>query len=118
MKEHKILLVDDSHSMQEIVASMIEEAGYQNIRKAESGDEALTLLQLWSPDLVILDIIMEGTNGMDVLTKIGKTTKVVIVSAIGQDPIIAQARSLGAIDYLVKPVTQEDITHMLHKHLA
>ncbi len=118
MKEHKILLVDDSSSMQEIVAAMVKEAGYAHVRVAQSGDEAITLINLWNPDLVILDIIMEGTNGMEVLAQIGKATKVIIVSAIGQDPIIAQAHALGAVDYLVKPVTSEEIARVLKKHLS
>ncbi len=116
MKDKKILIVDDSKSMVEILRDMLSRAGYKNIVTAQSGDEALEITKKESPALVLLDIIMAGTNGMDVLLEIGRSTPVIVLSAIGQDDIIAQAKNLGAVDYLVKPINEADLVRFVEKY--
>lgn len=116
MKDKKILIVDDSRSMQGILRDMLEKEGYTNILTASSGDEALEAVQKEVPAIVFLDIIMAGKNGMDVLRVIGKTTPVVVISAVGQDAIIDEAKKLGAVDYLVKPINATDLIRIVAQY--
>ncbi len=116
MKDKKILIVDDSKSMVEILRDMLGRAGYHNISTANNGIEALQVIEKEQPALVLLDIIMSGKNGMDVLMEIGRTTPVIVISAVGQDDIIAQAKKLGAADYLVKPINESDLIHFIEKY--
>jgi len=116
MKDIKILIIDDSKSMLEIFSDMLSRGGYSHVLVANGGDEGIAIAKKESPSIVLLDIIMAGKNGMDVLTEIGRTTKVIIISAIGQDNMIEQAKKLGAVDYLVKPVEESDLVRMLEKY--
>ena len=102
--------------MVEIVRDMLSRAGYKNIITAHSGDEAIEMVKKESPSLILLDIIMAGKNGMDVLREIGRNTPVIMLSAIVQDDIIAQAKKLGAVDYLVKPVSEADLVRFVEKY--
>ncbi len=117
MKDKKILIVDDSRSMQSILRDMLEKDGYTNIFVASSGSEAVDIAKRETPALILLDIIMAGTNGMEVLRTLGQTLPIIVVSAIGQDPIIAEAKKLGAVDYLVKPVSAGELARQVQKHL-
>lgn len=102
--------------MVEILRDMLSRGGYTNILSANNGNDAIEMVKKESPALVILDIIMAGKNGMDVLLEIGRTTSVIVISAVGQDDIIAQARKLGAVDYLVKPVDEAELLRFVEKY--
>ena len=117
MKEKNILIVDDSKTMCGILENILNEAGYTNITAVYSGADAIAAYKKNAPDLVLLDIIMPETNGMEVLREIGGDKKVIVLSAIGQESIIAEAKALGAIDYLVKPIERKEMLAKILPHL-
>lgn len=98
----KILIVDDSLFMRNVLKDILSKENYDLI-EAENGEEALKKLASEKPDLMLLDIIMPTVDGIEVLKKIGKTAKVVVISAVGQEKMVEQTKSLGALDYIVKP---------------
>lgn len=105
---YKIYLVDDDRFLLDMYAVKFKAAGHEVIAN-QGGEELLkTLKEKGAPDAVLLDIIMPGMNGFEVLEKIRKenlvppTTKVIILSNQGQDADISKAKELGAAGYIVK----------------
>ncbi|HSX33784.1 MAG TPA: response regulator [Candidatus Saccharimonadales bacterium] len=114
----KILIVDDSAFMRTILKNLVPQTkwGSAAVLEAANGDEAITLCQTEKPDLVLLDIVMPGKDGIAVLQEIGFTApSVVMVSSMGQDTVIEQAKSLGAKDYIVKPFDAKLVIDSLNK---
>ena len=102
----KVLLVDDSAMARRGVRQILESAGY-DVAEAEDGLIALERYFLEKPDLVLLDLVMKGLNGLDVLTKLHEMdprARVIVVSADVQDSSRKLAESGGAAGFLTKPV--------------
>lgn len=102
----KILIVDDSQFMRKILKDILSPEGYE-VLEAGNGKEALEKFEAEKPDLVLLDIIMPELDGIGVLQKIGRGTKVIVISAVGQDKMVDEAKRLGALDYIVKPIARD-----------
>lgn len=102
----KILLVEDDIELDELYKLQFEKAGFE-FSYLTNGLEALTKFADMKPDLVLLDIMLPGTNGLDVLKKIkeNETTrniKVVLLSNLPEESAKDKGLALGAEDYLVK----------------
>jgi two-component system chemotaxis response regulator CheY len=111
----KILIVDDSTFMRTILKNIVlGQYGDTEILEAANGEEAIAKYNEAKPDLVLLDIIMPGKDGMAVLREIGPGAKsVVIISSIDQPEVIEQAKSFGAKGYIVKPYDAGEVLAML-----
>src|SRR5690242_20561521 len=99
----RILIVDDSAFMRTVLKDLIAQSKWagSEVVEAEDGEQAIAKCQEAKPDLMLLDIVMPGKDGIAVLQEIGaKLPSVVIVSSMGQDSVIDQAKSLGAKDYI------------------
>jgi two-component system, chemotaxis family, chemotaxis protein CheY len=106
MSAKKILLVDDSGMARRGARQILESAGYL-VAEAEDGMVALERYFLEKPDLVLLDLVMKGMNGLDVLTKLTQldaAARVIVVSADVQDSSRELALAAGAAGFLNKPV--------------
>jgi len=117
----KILLADDSAFMRKVLMDILTEAGFSDFLEAENGNQALELIEKESPDLVLLDIIMPELEGIGVLSKLkelGNTTKLIVVSAVGQDAMIEEAKNLGAFGYVVKPFEGEKVLETIKSALG
>lgn len=108
----KILIVDDSSFMRKILKDLLSAKGY-TLTEAENGAEALQRYASEKPDLVLLDIIMPEVNGIEVLKKIGKEAKIVVISAVGQEKMVEEAKKLGALDYIVKPFDNDKVLEVI-----
>jgi two-component system, OmpR family, phosphate regulon response regulator PhoB len=105
----KILIVDDQLEVRELVQVTLEIGDYQ-ILAAENGQQALEVAQAEHPDIILLDIMMPGSNvdGLEVCRRIKNDpdmsrTTIVMLSAKGQESDIAAGRQAGADDYFTKP---------------
>lgn len=101
-----ILIVEDDPFLSSISATHLNEQGYR-VSVATDGEEALAAIEKEVPDLVLLDIVMPGVNGFDVLKAIKqnertKGTCVVMFSNLGQEHEIEESKALGADAFLVK----------------
>lgn len=106
MKEFKVLLVDDE---QDFVESLAERINLRDVASdvALNGEEALKRVDDEIPDVMVLDLKMPGIDGMEVLRRVRKAypeVQVIILTAHGTDKDEAEARRLGAFEYLQKPV--------------
>lgn len=102
----KILIVEDDPFLSSLAAGRLEKEGYK-IKVAVDGTQALKSIEEEIPDMVLLDVIMPGMNGFDVLRSIRgnpktKDLSVVIFSNLGQEHEIEEGKKLGADDFLVK----------------
>ena len=111
----KILLVDDSGLARRSMRAILEPAGYQVV-EAEDGMSALERYFLEKPDLVLLDLVMRGMTGLDVLSKLHELdgdARVVVVSADIQDSSREMAESGGASGFVTKPVQRAAILKVI-----
>ena len=116
----KILVVDDSLFMRKVLKDVLAK-GYE-IVEADSGAEALEQFKKETPDLVLLDIIMpegeeEGLRVLQTIMKTNSKTKVIMITAVGQDSMIKVCKKLGAKDYIVKPFDEKLVVETVEKHL-
>ncbi len=108
-KKIKVLIADDNKEFCDILNEyLVTQADLEVVGIANDGLQALDLMTVKKPDVVILDIIMPHLDGLGVLEKLSdlnlKTVpKIIILSAVGQDKITQRAINLGADYYLVKP---------------
>ncbi|ULO06043.1 two-component system response regulator DcuR [Paenibacillus sp. 19GGS1-52] len=103
----KVLIVEDDPMVAKINRHYLELIeGFQCVGWATSGDEAKKLLAEQKVDLILLDIYMSQTNGLQLLTHLrgqGSTVDVIVISAASDNISIRQALQHGAVDYLIKP---------------
>lgn len=122
-KVHKILLVEDETNVRELYQRQLTQAGFA-VTAVEDGEKALLELEKGSFDLMLLDILLPGKNGLQVLKEFkslnpNSAMKVVIVSNLGQDNMMKEGFSLGAISYLVKvEYTPDQIVDEVKKNLS
>ncbi len=116
MAAKKILIVEDDAFLRELCSKKLEKSGY-DIILATDGNEALKKIKEEQPDLVLLDIILPGIEGFEVLRRVRELkdeivskTRIVMLSNLGQKSDIDKAKRLGATDYIVKAhYTTDDI---------
>ena len=107
----KVLLVDDSGLARRSVRQMLEPAGYV-VAEADDGMLALERYFLDKPDVVLLDLVMRGMTGLDVLAKLklmDPQACVIVISADVQDSSRTMTLAAGASGFLTKPVERETL---------
>lgn len=113
--KQKILIVDDSALARRTLRRALEGLGYE-VEDVADGALALESFYLHRPDLTILDIVMHGMYGTDVLAKlleIDPAAKVLMLTADVQESTSAQVRQSGAAGILNKPITKEKLAAAL-----
>jgi two-component system, chemotaxis family, chemotaxis protein CheY len=116
----KVLLVDDSALARRRVRQMLETEGFEVI-EAEDGVVALERYFVDKPDLVLLDLVMRGMYGLDVLTKLRQLdpgARVVVISADVQESSRQMVQDAGARAFLIKPVDRDDMLATVRGALA
>ncbi len=119
MSKLRILVADDDELLAELITHKLELAGYDVIY-AEDGDVALKKINEEKPDAIILDGMMPGLDGFDVLRTIKenddtKSIPVLMLTARGMGKDVVSGLELGAADYLVKPFMPEELVSRLER---
>ena len=113
-----VLVVDDSLYMRTVIKDALEQNGYKVVGQAANGEEAIDLAFELQPDIITLDNILPDMIGTDILkvyTEEGLLSKVIMISAVGQESVIQEGLSLGAKAYIVKPFTSEQLLNEVNK---
>ncbi len=116
----RILVVDDAEGIRTYLANLLELKGY-DVDTAEEGRRALALLEGGAaPDVIVLDVMMPGIDGLETLRRIREIdpdVPVIMLSVVGTAATIVQAMQLGASDYLNKPFEESELELTLQKVL-
>lgn len=108
-----VLIVDDSMYMRTLIKDALVEAGYEVLGEAENGESAIDQAMELNPDLITLDNILPDMIGIDILKVIkgeeSLKSKVIMISAVGQESVVQEGLQIGAEDYIVKPFTSEQL---------
>jgi DNA-binding response OmpR family regulator len=117
-----VLVADDDPSILDFTARVVTKAGHRVVR-AERGDTALELVRKEKPDLVFLDVLMPGLDGLEVCRAIRADAAltripVILLSAMGEDRLVAAAKTAGADGYLTKPMRLDAMRAVLAERLT
>lgn len=103
MSKESILVVDDERDIRELIRFNIEREGYQ-VRTASTGEEALSMTQHSRPDLIVLDLMLPGIDGLEVCRALSAyDIPILMVTAKSEDSDIIIGLEMGADDYITKP---------------
>ncbi|MBD2846800.1 response regulator transcription factor [Paenibacillus sp. IB182496] len=114
MSEHveRILVVDDEERIRRLLKMYLEKEGYL-IDEAEDGESALRLASDNDYDLILLDVMLPGIDGIEVCTRLrqSKATPVIMLTAKGEEMNRVQGFEVGADDYVVKPFSPREVIY-------
>lgn len=118
----RVLIVDDSLYMRTMINEALSASGYDVIGQAGTGEAAIDMALDLKPDLITLDNILPDMIGTDILKVLKQdehlSSKVIMISAVGQESVIQEGMRLGASDYIVKPFTTDSLLLAVNKIMA
>jgi two-component system response regulator MtrA len=108
-----VLVVDDDPDVCDLVTFKLRKSGYE-VRRATDGDEARSAVAAELPDIVLLDVMMPGPTGLEVLegwrSEPGTANlPVILLTALAQESDVERGFALGADDYIVKPFSPREL---------
>ena len=108
--QKRVLLIDDSETERAIVASRLEQHGFV-VSTAVDGTEGMRKLYDLKPDLILLDVVMPGIDGWQVLQRVREVSEVPVIMLTGRDTELERVRGLrgGADDYIGKPFSASEL---------
>lgn len=115
----KILVAEDEAIMLALLEKNLRDEGY-DVFLANDGQEAIEQLQQQAPDLVITDILMPYTSGMELISYIRSQhpeLPIIVLSALGQEATVMEAFKLGADDFITKPFVPAELSLRIQKLL-
>jgi two-component system chemotaxis response regulator CheY len=109
-EEPQVLIVDDLPATRATLKDMLQEMGFSRIEEAASGREALDKLKEHSAQLIVCDYMMNDMSGLDLLSQLRNYAYLVdipfiMISSNTDSPVVETALTLGAADYVVKPIS-------------
>ena len=113
----RLLLVDDHKLLRQGLRRAVEEAGFDVVGEAGDGEEAVRLAVELQPDLVLMDVTMPVLDGIEATRRLRQSTpeaKVVMLTMHGEEETVARALRAGAVAYLLKDCTSEQVADTLH----
>ena len=113
----KVLLVDDEEQFVEVLAQRLEARDFQ-VSTAFNGDDAISFIEEHDTDVVVLDVLMPGRNGIDTLRELKRIrpiTEVIMLTGHGTVETAIQGMKLGAYDYLMKPTDTAELVDKITK---
>ncbi|MEW4451960.1 response regulator [Bremerella sp. JC817] len=114
----RALVCDDSMLMRKLVIDSLAEDGWTIVGEAQNGKQALDQYKALKPDVVTLDIVMpefDGIFGLENIMEFDANAKIVMVSALNQTTLVAEAVRKGAQDFIVKPFLPEHLQETLRR---
>ncbi len=115
-----ILVVDDEAIVRESIRDWLKGVGYQ-VEIAETGEEALQMMEKQDFGVIILDVRLPGKSGMTVLREVKAVKpqiKSIVITAYPSTQLAAEAKELGAVDYLIKPIFPDELEKLIRETLA
>ena len=106
-----IAVIEDDETIRTLLQMLLKNAGFTSVRTAERGDTGFDLVRRHKPDLVLLDLMLPGLDGLSVCRRIRETpalaqTRILMLTAKSEDADIVRGLELGADDYVTKPFSR------------
>ncbi|MEL7156592.1 MAG: response regulator [Actinomycetota bacterium] len=120
MTTPKVVVAEDEALIRLDLVESLREAGYDVVGEAADGAEAVSLVRSTGADVVVLDVMMPGVDGLSAAREImgDRLAAVVILTAFSQRDLVEQARDVGAMAYLVKPFKSEELVPAIELAVA
>ncbi|MBL8911459.1 MAG: response regulator [Archangium sp.] len=113
----QVLVVDDDQLIRTMVRDALSDVPC-DIHEADSGDAALSIVSREKPPaVVLLDLMMPGKSGLEVLKRISERTRVLVMSALDTEALVQQALKAGAHGFLAKPIHPLDVQNLVRAAL-
>jgi two-component system, response regulator, stage 0 sporulation protein F len=116
----KVLVVDDQYGIRLLLKEVFSKEDIQ-LFQAANGKQALEIIRVEQPDLILLDMKMPGMDGLELLRRLKQfdtKAKVIMMTAYGELDMVSEALSLGAITHFTKPFDIEELRIAVMKQLA
>jgi two-component system chemotaxis response regulator CheY len=114
----RILIVDDSIYMRMMIKRILENAGYDVVGEAANGETAIEMALELEPDLITLDNVLPDMFGLEILNVLSEeelASRVLMISAVGQESVIEKEMKVGARGYIVKPFTEDQLLENIER---
>jgi len=112
----RLMIVDDSRVMELQICRLLEGEDYEVAQYCENGEEAIACYSETKPDIVLMDIIMPGIDGLEaagVIMSENPQARIVMMSSLSDSDSIHEAKERGAKDYMIKPIDRESLLKAL-----
>lgn len=121
MNKYKVLIVDDIPENIQTLGEMIKDFDL-DVKIAEGGQDAIDIIDSYTPDIILLDLMMPHVNGWDVIDYVRKKYSknemvIIVVSLLNNKNNIDECYELGVNDYITKPVIKARLTSSIESHL-
>ena len=121
MNKYKVLIVDDIPENIQTLGEMIKDF-HLDVKIAEGGQDAIDIIDSYTPDIILLDLMMPHVNGWDVIDYVRKKYSknemvIIVVSLLNNKDNIDECYELGVNDYITKPVIKARLTSSIESHL-
>lgn len=121
MDKYKVLIVDDIPENIQTLGEMIKDFDL-DVKIAEGGQDAIDIIDSYTPDIILLDLMMPHVNGWDVIDYVRKKYSknemvIIVVSLLNNKDNIDECYELGVNDYITKPVIKARLTSSIESHL-
>lgn len=118
IKGIKILLVDDEPNVLQFLDIGLSNEGFE-VQSAQNGMEAINLMKIFQPHVVILDVMMPGMDGFEVCRMVKKMDNVAVIMLTAKDEVDDRVKglTLGADDYMIKPFSFEELLARIHARI-
>lgn len=121
MNKYKVLIVDDIPENIQTLGEMIKDFDL-DVKIAEGGQDAIDIIDSYTPDIILLDLMMPHVNGWDVIGYVRKKYSknemvIIVVSLLNNKDNIDECYELGVNDYITKPVIKARLTSSIESHL-
>ena len=117
----QVLVVDDSRMMELQICKLLEGSDFEMAAYCENGEDAIARYEELQPDVVTMDIIMPGIDGLEtakIILEEPPDARIIMISSLVYDDTINEAHDIGAKAFLYKPITRENLLQALNEALA
>lgn len=112
-----VVIIEDSHTMQQIYRSALANSGFEIVGEAMDGKKALTVIQQYQPNIVILDLVLPELSGVDVLKQLSTLSprsQTIVITSVEDSKVLKQVKNLGAVFVLQKPFKKDQLLNTLN----
>lgn len=117
----RLMVVDDSHMVELQIRKLLEGSEFEVAAYCENGEEAIIRYEELQPDVVTMDIIMPGIDGLEtaqIILEEHPEARIIMVSSLGYDDTVNEAESIGVKSFLYKPIKRDYLLQALKQALV